>query len=680
MRQTRVIDLQAARRRQLGRDHRPGQRARRARRQRRRPVGARGRAHGRPRAADPRDGAPVPDHRGHAGAQGPEGAAALHRLRGRDLHAPGARRHADGHLRARRRAVVAARRRRGTSARTCCRTTSSASRRRLEVGFEHFPRARERRHPQGRQRPVHLRARRQSADRPGARAAELLGRLRRHGGLQPGRRRRPRARRTGWSTATRAPTSGAWTSRATATGRRSPTPTPRCARTTRGASASASRTRSCRRRGRCARRRSTSGCRPRTRCSATTAGSSIRCGSRRRARRAARGRHLPPLERARARRRGVPRGARRASGCSRSPTTASSRSRGPAPPNGSARVMANKVPAVGRIALTPMLNERGRLIGDFTMCRVAAERFFLVGTYAAEVLLPALVRAHLPPAGVTRAPLRDGIRRACRSPAPARARCCRRSCATTCRRRRSRSCRSGAWTSAWCRPGRPRLLHRRPRLRDLGHDRLPARALRPADRGRPRRSACKPFGGRALNSMRLEKSFGTWAREFRPIYGPFEAGLGRFVDLKKGDFIGRAAALAEQASGGERRLITLDVEARGRRRDRRRADLARRQGGRLGHLRRLRPPRRQVARARLRAGGAGRGDRAASRSSSSASAGPRRASSARPSIRRARACAAEERGASRRTASVAAAGAAARADRRAAGPAAPARRRRRRRP
>ncbi|MBS0397024.1 MAG: aminomethyltransferase family protein, partial [Proteobacteria bacterium] len=69
------------------------------------------------------------------------------------------------------------------------------------------------------------------------------------------------------------------------------------------------------------------------------------------------------------------------------------------------------------------------------------------------------------------------------------------------------------------------------------------------------------IGGRALNSLRLEKSFGTWAREYRPIYGPYEAGLGRFVDLKKGEFAGRTAALAEQASGGVRRLVTLDVEA-----------------------------------------------------------------------------------------------------------------------
>ena len=61
--------------------------------------------------------------------------------------------------------------------------------------------------------------------------------------------------------------------------------------------------------------------------------------------------------------------------------------------------------------------------------------------------------------------------------------------------------------------------------------------------------------------MRLEKSWGIWAREFRPIYGPFEAGLGRFVALDKGDFIGRDAALKEKESGGQRRLVTLVVDA-----------------------------------------------------------------------------------------------------------------------
>src|SRR6185437_15431175 len=41
---------------------------------------------------------------------------------------------------------------------------------------------------------------------------------------------------------------------------------------------------------------------------------------------------------------------------------------GPGAADWLSRIMANRVPAVGRIALTPMLNDRGKLIGDFTMC------------------------------------------------------------------------------------------------------------------------------------------------------------------------------------------------------------------------------------------------------------------------------------------------------------------------
>jgi dimethylglycine dehydrogenase len=70
------------------------------------------------------------------------------------------------------------------------------------------------------------------------------------------------------------------------------------------------------------------------------------------------------------------------------------------------------------------------------------------------------------------------------------------------------------------------------------------------------------FGSRALNSLRLEKNYGSWAREYRPIYGPLEAGLDRFVAYgKKADFIGRQAALEERASGGKLRLRAFIVDA-----------------------------------------------------------------------------------------------------------------------
>jgi dimethylglycine dehydrogenase len=70
------------------------------------------------------------------------------------------------------------------------------------------------------------------------------------------------------------------------------------------------------------------------------------------------------------------------------------------------------------------------------------------------------------------------------------------------------------------------------------------------------------FGMRALLSLRLEKNWPTWYRELRPIYGPFEADAGRFVDLKKNEFIGREAAAREKEDGGKLRRVTFIVDAK----------------------------------------------------------------------------------------------------------------------
>ena len=72
----------------------------------------------------------------------------------------------------------------------------------------------------------------------------------------------------------------------------------------------------------------------------------------------------------------------------------------------------------------------------------------------------------------------------------------------------------------------------------------------------------KPFGMRAMMSLRLEKSFGAWMREYRPEYTPAETGLDRFVDLRKNDFIGRDAAMRERDARPGRRLCTFVVDAR----------------------------------------------------------------------------------------------------------------------
>ena len=61
-------------------------------------------------------------------------------------------------------------------------------------------------------------------------------------------------------------------------------------------------------------------------------------------------------------------------------------------------------------------------------------------------------------------------------------------------------------------------------------------------------------------SLRLEKNWGTWAREYRPIYGPYEAQMGRFVSLKKNEFIGHEAARQERQDGGPLSLTVFTVD------------------------------------------------------------------------------------------------------------------------
>jgi dimethylglycine dehydrogenase len=220
------------------------------------------------------------------------------------------------------------------------------------------------------------------------------------------------------------------------------------------------------------------------------------------------------------------------------------------------RVMANRVPRVGRIALTPMLNERGKLIGDFTMCRLAADRVLLIGTLAAETYYLRWFERHLPPSGVhVRACAMEHVGLSVAGPGS--------------RGLLQRLVRDDLSNSAF-----PFLTFRRvdigmiPALvgrisftGELGYEIWVSPDYQRALYDLLLTAGARLFGGRALNAMRIEKGFGNWAREFRPIYGPYEAGLGRFVALEKGDFVGRAAAASERSNGGEMRLTAFAIAA-----------------------------------------------------------------------------------------------------------------------
>jgi dimethylglycine dehydrogenase len=68
-------------------------------------------------------------------------------------------------------------------------------------------------------------------------------------------------------------------------------------------------------------------------------------------------------------------------------------------------------------------------------------------------------------------------------------------------------------------------------------------------------------GMRAMDSLRIEKSYRMWAQDLTTEYSAFEAGLDRFIHLDKGDFVGRDALVRQKQSGVPQRFITLEVDA-----------------------------------------------------------------------------------------------------------------------
>jgi dimethylglycine dehydrogenase len=69
----------------------------------------------------------------------------------------------------------------------------------------------------------------------------------------------------------------------------------------------------------------------------------------------------------------------------------------------------------------------------------------------------------------------------------------------------------------------------------------------------------RPFGIRAMDSLRIEKSYKLIPRELSIEYAAFESGLDRFVSLKKPNFVGKEALLAWKARGFDNAAVTLEV-------------------------------------------------------------------------------------------------------------------------
>jgi dimethylglycine dehydrogenase len=225
------------------------------------------------------------------------------------------------------------------------------------------------------------------------------------------------------------------------------------------------------------------------------------------------------------------------------------------------RLMTNRMPKAGRIVLTPMLNEFGKLIGDFTIAKADEDRFMIWGSSAAQKYHMRWFEKHLPQDGSVRIHRFDQALVGLSIAGP-------KSQALL-----QKLVDVDVSSKAFCFmdfremavAGAPCMVNRITYTGDLGYEiwmqpayqRLVYQAIKQAGE----EFGIVDFGMRALLSMRLEKNFPTWFRELRPIYGPFEGAMDRFIKLEKNDFIGREAAAREEADGPKLRRVSFVVDA-----------------------------------------------------------------------------------------------------------------------
>ena len=224
-------------------------------------------------------------------------------------------------------------------------------------------------------------------------------------------------------------------------------------------------------------------------------------------------------------------------------------------------ILTNKMPKLGRMILSPMLNHAGKLIGDFTLAKAAEDLFYMWGSSQAQKYHMRWFEQHLPVDGSVVIERLDMNLVGLSIAGP-----------------KSRDVLQALTDEDVSNAGFKFMDHRRFDVAnvsalvnrvtysgDLGYEIW----VRPEYQRRLYDGIMKAgkahgivhFGMRALLTMRLEKNFPTWYRELRPIYGPFEAGMERFVDLTKNDFIGREAAAEEHKTGGKLRRVSMVVEA-----------------------------------------------------------------------------------------------------------------------
>lgn len=223
-------------------------------------------------------------------------------------------------------------------------------------------------------------------------------------------------------------------------------------------------------------------------------------------------------------------------------------------------LFANRMPrTVGRSCLTPLIGKRGGVAGDFTVTKLAEEEFWVLGGGAAE-------RYHL--RFFNQVPLPQGTT----FESLTEATCGFNVAGPHARKLLARLTKTDLSNSAF-------PFFRSARIRVAGVECVAIRVSFTGDLGWELHCAeadqitlytalldaaadmgAGPVGSRALMSLRLEKGYGSWGRDYSPEYWPQESGLDGLIRGEK-DFLNKDSWLKIQDQPPRENMVLLSIEA-----------------------------------------------------------------------------------------------------------------------
>ena len=226
-------------------------------------------------------------------------------------------------------------------------------------------------------------------------------------------------------------------------------------------------------------------------------------------------------------------------------------------------LVCSRLPAPGRIALAYALDARGHIRSEFTLTQLAAGTFYAVSAAIAAHHDDDLLTQALPPDGSVTLRHMSAEWGTLVLAGPAAREVLRQvSCADL-------SNPAFPWLAARHIEvaGVPVLAMRVNYVGELGWELHAPDAALPRLYGELTAAGAthgiRHFGMYAMDSLRIDKCYRGWKSDLESGFSPLEASLARFVDLSKGQFVGREALLVESRQPPRWRLVPLVLEAAG---------------------------------------------------------------------------------------------------------------------